>query len=73
MINPYGEIICKVPEGSVAVVKIKMGLQVTTCFSGNASKPDDTKNYLLKLRNTAAYGPLLDKSENLSEWQDILS
>jgi len=73
MINPYGEIICKVPEGSVAVVKIEMGLQAATCFSGNPTKADDTKQYLLKLRNTAAYGPLLDKSENLPEWHDILS
>ena len=73
MISPYGEIICKVPEGSVSVVKIEMGHQALTCFSGNPAKPDDNKQYLLKLRNTEAYAPLLDKLDNLPEWQDIMS
>jgi predicted amidohydrolase len=73
MISPYGEVICKVPEDSVAVVKIEMGSQTTACFSGRSGVEDDKKQYLLKLRNTTAYKPLLAESENLPEWQDILS
>ena len=73
MINPYGEVICKVTdEGNVKVVEIEMGMQAITDFSGIRGRNEDTKQYLLKLRNTKAYDPLLKDLKNLPEWQDIL-
>lgn len=71
MIGPAGEVLCKLEnENCVKLVEIEMGKRVITICSGVKGKYEDIKQQVLKLRNTAAYRPLLEEVDT-PEWNKI--
>jgi predicted amidohydrolase len=72
MIDPEGEIICKLTEkGSYKVIEIEMGKRVVTHTSGILSKSEYIKEYLLNTANVEAYRPIIEKRPS-TPWDEVL-
>jgi len=74
LIGPDGAVLCKLTgEGCYAVVEIDMNYQAVTSFAGFiGAEEDDIKQFLLKSRNTAAFGPVTREVQT-PPWEDIVS
>lgn len=70
MVNPKGEVVCRLNSPSCRVVEIEAGRVVETSTGGDPATREDIKKYLLKCRRQNAYRPVTEEKERPG-WEDI--
>lgn len=70
MVNPKGEVVCRLDAPSSCVVEIEAGRIVETSTGGDPGTKEDVKKYLLKCRRQSAYSPVAEETERPG-WDDV--
>jgi len=72
LISPVGDVLCKLDHAPCwQVAEAELGRRVITSTMARKDVREDISQYLNRVRNVAAYGPLTDERQDVWTWEDI--
>ena len=72
LVSPNGDVLCKLDHAPcIQIAEAELGRPVITSTMARPDVKEDLSQYLNRVRNVAAYAPLLEERQSIWPWDDI--